>query len=123
MRLIDADALIKEAMKSPNYFIITYAVQKAPTIDAVPATLEDTLGYLHMIGWMQEHDKIMTENVKPVRHGKWVVLQQTSIPTIWNCKCSECGAYETKTSKYQANYCPNCGSKMDYDEWLANNDR
>lgn len=35
MRLIDADALIKDAMKSPNYFIIKYAVQKAPTIDAV----------------------------------------------------------------------------------------
>ena len=36
MRLIDADALIKEAMRSPNYFIIKYTVQKAPTIDAVP---------------------------------------------------------------------------------------
>ena len=36
MRLIDADALIKEAMKSSNYFIIKYAVQKAPTVDAVP---------------------------------------------------------------------------------------
>lgn len=35
MRLIDADALIKEAMKSANYFIIKYVVQKAPTIDAV----------------------------------------------------------------------------------------
>lgn len=32
MRLIDADALIKEAMKSSNYFIIKYAVQKAPMI-------------------------------------------------------------------------------------------
>lgn len=35
-RLIDADALIKEAMKSPNYFIIKYKVENAPTIDAVP---------------------------------------------------------------------------------------
>lgn len=62
-------------------------------------------------------------DVAPVRHGHWIVLQQTSIPTIWNCKCSECGAYETKTSNYQANYCPNCGAKMDYNEWLASKDR
>lgn len=65
---------------------------------------------------------IPSEDVAPVRHGYWIMLQQTSIPTIWNCKCSECGAYETKTFNYQANYCPNCGAKMDYNEWLASKD-
>ena len=68
-------------------------------------------------------NSIPSEDVAPIRHGYWIVLQKTSIPIIWNCKCSECGAYETKTSDYQANYCPNCGAKMDYNEWLANNDR
>lgn len=58
---------------------------------------------------------VPSADVAPVQHGKWIVLQQTSIPTIWNCKCSECGAYETKTSNYQANYCHNCGAKMTYE--------
>lgn len=75
MRLIDADAL---AMHMADWQLSACsdqcdtieeaidAVTSAPTIDAVPATIEGTLGYLHKVGWMQEHDRIMTEDAVPV---------------------------------------------------------
>ena len=69
MRLIDADALIKEAMKSPNYFIIKYKVQNAPTVDAVP-----------------------------VRHGRWIKISPAGIYECSECgknvMTSDIEAYE-----------------------------
>lgn len=75
MRLIDADALAMHMADwqlsacSEQYDTIEEAIDavtSAPTIDAVPATIEGALGYLHKVGWMQEHDRIMTEDAVPV---------------------------------------------------------
>ena len=75
MRLIDADALIEAHYQHCNehhgdadifYGWSLELMQNAPTIDAVPATIDGALGYLHKVGWIQEHDRIMTEDVAPV---------------------------------------------------------
>ena len=117
MRLIDADVLVKEAMRSPNYFIIKYAAQKAPTIDAVPATIDGALGYLHKVGWIQEHDRIMTEDVAPVRHGHWI-FNQEDMALHCSC-CDEVFRFEEDEKDEcldfmeYAKYCLACGAVMD----------
>lgn len=97
MRLIDADALMKNIGKIPQLRGITYsrmkrAVEETPTIDA-----------------------------EPERHGRWVECQGKS--NIWYC--SECGEkinYKQNRRTYnipkvpvwQKNKrCRNCGAKMD----------
>ena len=85
MRLIDADAVLKELKKSCEYHAENsrelsllqrdiIIVQEQPTVDAVP-----------------------------VRHGRWTVT-----PVF--IKCSECGE---SFMLIPQNYCPNCGARMD----------
>lgn len=53
-------------------------------------------------------------DVAPVRHGRW---EQHLLPLAW--KCSVC-RYRTsnRALKYNhMNYCPNCGAKMDAENW------
>ena len=126
MRLIDADALIEKSLKDANcymdnndikhgYHNVQCLIYDAPTIDAVPATIEGALGYLHKVGWIQEHDRIMTEDAAPVRHGWWDTNEDNRIV------CSECkhGApYMYKISdrlvmQDLTDYCPYCGARMD----------
>ena len=120
VRLIDADALkeiisgnsyiLRDSINSMNFGMfwdgIEQAIDESPTIDAVPATLTDTLCYLHEVGWMQEHDKFLTKDVAPVRHGRWVVIDAEE-PRRYGC--SEC----KRLSWHMENYCGNCGARMD----------
>lgn len=96
MRLIDADALAmymadwQLSASSDQYGIIEEAIDavaSAPTIDAVPATIEGTLGYLHKVGWMQDHDRIMTEDAVPV------------------VRCKDCIYYQDNNNGYPHNEC------------------
>lgn len=124
MRLIDADALIEAHYQHCNehhgdtdifYGWSLELMRNAPTIDAVPATIDGALGYLHKVGWIQEHDRIMTEDAAPVRHGWWDTSEDNRIV------CSECmhGApYMYKISdklimQELTYYCPYCGAIMD----------
>lgn len=107
MRLIDADALLDAI--SVHLERIEQEFDDARTIDALPATIEGALGYLHKVGWMQEHDRIMTEDAAPVRHGRWEVIDAEE-PRRYGC--SEC----KRLSWYMENYCGNCGARMDEEE-------
>lgn len=100
-------------------------IDNAPTIDAVPATIEGALGYLHKVGWIQEHDRIMTEDVAPVRHGHWDVREPMPMHDIkgnlsWGnwYVCTGCGFATTAIEGHitQYKYCPSCGARMDGDE-------
>lgn len=45
-------------------------------------TLESAIDYLHSIGWMQEHDRTLTESAQPEqKNGEWVLSY-----------CGHCGA-------------------------------
>lgn len=84
-------------------------------------TLESAIDYLHSIGWMQEHDRIMVESAQPERKkGEWIihnVLDRNCHPTNRHfAECSECG---TLTREWRGNlfppslrFCTNCGADM-----------
>ena len=83
VRLIDANALMKNIGKIPQLRGITYgrmkkAVEETPTIDAVE-----------------------------VVHARWV----HDINNLYGC--SACLGRETMSHRKLKKYCPNCGAKMD----------
>ena len=85
-RLIDADALICEAL--------TEACFDSRTEDV----------FLDLI------DAQPTVDVEPVRHGMWKPLGQICRDyLVNNYRCSECD----QRVHFRTNYCPNCGAKMD----------
>ena len=49
-------------------------------------------------------------DVQPVKHGRWIQLNQNAEPTA--LKCSLCG----EISCCRGMYCPDCGAKMDGEE-------
>ena len=88
MRLIDADRLLQGY--EDHDFIDTHVVWNAPTVDAVP-----------------------------VRHGKWVDTETFKRPWFRHhiFECSVCrntlDMDGVNAGRGDANYCPNCGAKMD----------
>ena len=74
-------------------------------------TLESAIYYLHSIGWLQEHDRILMESAEPERKkGRWIPVDSGTV----NGRCSECG-YEShlyENDVYGEHYCPNCGAEM-----------
>lgn len=50
----------------------------------------------------------------PVRHGRWEYVKRRY--EAWTHRCSECGEIMTTQIGRQANYCHNCGAKMDKEE-------
>lgn len=88
VRLIDANALVKNIGKIPQLRGITYgrmkkAVEETPTIDAVPVV----------------HGQWLRENIRPKSY-----LRVCSMCKRLAYFCGEGCSYK---------YCPNCGAKMD----------
>lgn len=86
-RLIDANALIKEANADGAYgYVDAKQIADAPTVDAVE-----------------------------VVHGRWLGWGKSGTPTYENYgTCSVCGE-DAEIYTEHRNYCPNCGAKMDED--------
>ena len=99
MRLIDADALKKamdgywgrcQRIRKPRngetavFLDIKAIVEDCPTVDAVP-----------------------------VRHGKWIDMDEQSY--TWKIRCSCCDHERSmmSTQGEYPNYCENCGARMD----------
>ena len=87
MRLIDADAFLERVLPECKYpDILKEAVENQPTIEA-----------------------------EPVRHGRWLSLEGWFNKSI--VKCSVCGNTldmdGVNAGRGDANFCPNCGVKMD----------
>ncbi len=116
MRLGDLDAL-KEELK--QYFTdgvldgvsaklafnqILHDIDNAPTVEI---TEEQAIDKLHETGWLQEHDKQMTERPQ----GEWKVLVDKH--NVQTCKCSICGRIEV-ISHYDFDRIPfcHCGADM-----------
>ena len=54
-------------------------------------------------------DAVPTADVAPVKHGHWV-KEKSDVLIHWHCSvCENCYYLEEPN----ANYCPNCGAKMD----------
>ena len=89
MRLIDADALIKEAYAEGAYgYVDAKQIADAPTVDAVP-----------------------------VRHGHWIMNEDDelycSVCGYIASLDSDEYFYRSKIRFDDSFYCPNCGAKMD----------
>ena len=70
-------------------------------------TLESAIDYLHSIGWMQNHDRILTESAQPERiKGQW---ERIPYSFVGGYRCSICGC---KSLSNKWNFCPNCGADM-----------
>ncbi len=89
-KIIDGDELIELLLstaitdKQRKYSeCVQYAVQKMPTVDAVP-----------------------------VRHGQWIERGYMGNDN-WDYMCSVCGAGEVHTKRVEVRYCWNCGARMD----------
>lgn len=138
MRLIDADALMEDlqydveldarALDSIDIVgdreIIQFdkdckqncidILRNAPTVD--PVTHETALDFLMDEGWLQEHDRILTESA--VKHGRWIVEKVCGEYAV----CSECKGKSgtqwdgVKPIPLMTRYCPNCGARMDEEE-------
>ena len=79
-------------------------------------------------------DCLMNENrcinqfadAAPVRHGRWESVKNPQWPAYSHDKCSLCGWWNTKNALcydgskkpgHALNYCPNCGAKMDLEQF------
>lgn len=56
---------------------------------------------------IDKFNAIPIADVQPVVHGKW---GKGNMPTYGGYKCSVCGE---NTLHHKANFCPNCGARMD----------
>lgn len=75
-------------------------------------TLESAIDYLHSIGWMQEHDRTLTESAQPERKGKWIELEPKGVWTsVYHC--SECGGAVMSCKVDLPKYCGHCGARME----------
>lgn len=97
MRLIDADALEKKLQKQREIYI------NLDMKGAEHLLVHDFLRYV----WE-------APTIDPVRHGRWIEHEDEEDTA--HAHCSGCGwvarYYETDIVN-EANYCPNCGAKMD----------
>ena len=92
------------------------AIAEAPTADVQEViTLESAIDFLHKIGWLQEHDKELTE----VKHGKWLVIENDE-DELWegggHYECTACGYGFSFGGFFEMNtlpFCPHCGAKME----------
>lgn len=71
-----------------------------------------------MAGAMNAIDEMPT--IDPVKHGRWVGTEfdgyADGYPVFYEWACSNCGCvFEDDEPTY--NYCPNCGARMDADDW------
>lgn len=89
MRLVDADALMREFAKF---------VRASNNSDfADDPTWNDAVSLL---------GSAPTIEAEPIKHGRWVETDRDD-PCYY--ACSLCG----KRSDFKEHYCPNCGAKMD----------
>ena len=93
MRLIDADNLIG---------LCNIMADKCSEAEAVM--------------WGQFAEVVMdVPTIDPVKHGRWNVWVDDENISNCICTCSVCGVVYCieDFSYHEANYCPNCGAKMD----------
>lgn len=76
-------------------------------------TTESAIDYLTDVGWLPEHDRILTET-RP--HGEWVEVKRYNRKGKRFLDCSVChygekGEIVCEVTKLP-NFCPNCGASM-----------
>ena len=101
---IDKSALYEEIAQLEEISRDRYlkAPSNSPCYLRYMAQLNERTAFKHIIADFHSAD------VAPVRHGRWIASHDEF------CACSIC-KYPFYVGWNQANYCPNCGAKMDDD--------
>lgn len=72
-------------------------------------TLEECIDRLHELGWLQEHDRILSQP----KRGKWKPFDLTYGRSIYSCSvCEQATEVPMCMEKPMYAYCPNCGADM-----------
>lgn len=111
MRLIDADALINEIMTEwgcdPKFF------EKDEDATVALAAFSD-------VRTLERIAKAPTADAEPVKHGKWERANLSVYEEDDSYICSVCGNIwmfiDGTPKENNANYCPNCGAKMEVEK-------
>lgn len=78
--------------------------------DSMPRTKEAAIDYLYEIGWLPEHDKILSP-----KEGSWVKSDKYNGYLVCSV-CGDCYVDSDWISSEKWKYCPSCGAHMSYDE-------
>ena len=62
-------------------------------------------------GAYERVERLPAADVVPVVHGRWIFKR--GCYEADECSCTLCGQLLTTHAKERANYCPNCGARMD----------
>ena len=76
----------------------------------MPKTKESAIDYLNEIGWLPEHDKILSP-----KEGSWVKSDKYNGYLVCSV-CGDCYVDSDWISSEKWKYCPSCGAHMSYDE-------
>jgi len=63
-----------------------------------------------VLSWI---DEVPSEDVQPVRHGKWIQLIEYDIDSNAVFECSVCGGSDMHARGVDVPYCWHCGARMD----------
>ena len=77
--------------------------------DSMPRTKEAAIDYLYEIGWLPEHDKILSP-----KEGSWVKSDKYNGYFVCSV-CGDCYVDPEWITYGKWNYCPSCGAHMSYD--------
>jgi len=98
---LEPDVYPQDKIGDAAYKICAEFIERLPSAQP-EITLESAIDYLHSIGWMQEHDRVLTER----KTGRWTPIQSL-FRTLGIC--SVC--HNVSGNEYE--YCPWCGAKME----------
>lgn len=85
-------------------------------------TLETAIEYLHNIGWMQEHDRILTKDRDMPKKPNETTDRAWGVPNR-QAVCPNCDSYLgtihfiCEGDKRKISYCESCGQAIDWEGW------
>ena len=77
--------------------------------DTMPKTKEAAIDYLNEIGWLQEHDKILSP-----KEGSWIKSDKCNGYSVCSI-CENCYVDSVLISSEKWHFCPFCGAHMSYE--------
>lgn len=91
-------------------------ISREATVSILRAKADITIGEVKDAASFFNHcanmiEKLPAVDAEPVRHGKWV-CHEDDIMSWYECSLCGCEAFDV----HGANYCPNCGAKMDLED-------
>lgn len=123
-RLISLQAAIDAPVKMVSEgieWIPVYHLKSLPSAQP-EITLESAIKYLHSIGWMQEHDRILTVDRDIPKKPNETTDKSWGIPNR-QAVCPNCDSYLgiihfiSKDAKLKVTYCESCGQAIDWEGW------